>query len=476
MKDGIKFVCISTIILLVIGGINVGVVADGEHIQVLKRNCSSFSISESRDPSVVLLGDGEELDQEQWYSDSGFKIYGGHWAAQSFTPAADRVSKVCIMVNKTEKKSFSSEIIGCLKRFGGLGEKINDMMLYRAKRASSLDLGDITVSIRKDLYGSDLVSISLSKDRIPKYGAWIEFDFPDIYVKSGATYYIVVHASGGDEKHYYRWRYKSSNVYSFGYGFTSYDDGGNWNTQYSWDFAFTTYGIDDRDADGVVERWAVLVGISDYAGTEHDLVYCREDAIDMKNLLTRHGWQEDHIRVLTDSQATIDNIGFAIKQIDFKEDNDDIVLLQFSAHGGPRSLAVYPLDIFYASDLDKDLDKLESKNMALIFQSCHSGGLRDYLGQSGRVILAAAAKDEKAWVGNLGNTVFTYFLLEAFDGRADTNHDGWVSAEEAFYYAGPKTTEHEEKEPGYDPPQHPQIYDGYPTEENNTGELPITKV
>jgi len=30
MKDGIKFVCISTIILLVIGGINVGAIASGE--------------------------------------------------------------------------------------------------------------------------------------------------------------------------------------------------------------------------------------------------------------------------------------------------------------------------------------------------------------------------------------------------------------------------------------------------------------
>jgi len=420
-----------------------------------------------------LLGDGEELDQEQWYWDSGFKIYGSHWAAQSFTPAADRISKVCIMLNKTEKKSFYSEIIRCLKRFGGLREKINDMMLYMAKRASSLDLGDITVSIRKSLYGSDLVSISLSKDRIPKYGAWIEFDFPDTYVKSGATYYIVVHADGGDEKHYYRWMYKSSDVYGFGKGFISYDDGGSWNTQYSWDFAFTTYGIDDRDADGTVERWAILIGISNYKGTEHDLLYCREDAISMKNLLIRHGWRSDHIKLLTDSQATIERIEFAIKQIDFKEDNDDIVLLQFSGHGGESIIAVYPWDVFHASDLDKDLDKLESKNMALIFQSCGSGGLQDYLGQSGRVILAAAAKGESAWVGNLGNCVFIYFLLEAFDGQADTNHDGWVSAEEAFNYAAPKTTEYLER---YGKSLHPQIYDGYPTEENNTGELPITKI
>jgi len=52
---------------------------------------------------------------------------------------------------------------------------------------------------------------------------------------------------------------------------------------------------------------------------------------------------------------------------------------------------------------------------------------------------------------------------EAFDGPADSNHDGWVSAEEAFEYASPKTTE-------YKPNQHPQIYDGCP------GEVLITQI
>jgi len=472
-----RFVCIFTMVILMMGSIGMGGIASGKHVQAIKANCSSFSIDKPR-AAPALLG-GEELDQEQGYSDSSFKIYGSHWAAQSFTPAADRISKVCIMLNRTEKKSFYSEMVGCLKGFGGLREKINDMMLYMAKRvlrgesASSLDLGDITVSIRKDLYGSDLVSMSLSKDKVSKYAAWVEFDFSDISVTSGSTYYIVVHADGGDEKHYYSWRYKSFDVYGFGKGFTSIDGGGNWNTGYNWDFTFETYGIDDKDADGTVERWAILVGINDYSGTEYDRIYGRKDTMDMKNLLVDHGWRSDHIKLLTDSQATVEKIEFAIKQIDFKEDSDDIVLFQFSGHGGGNGIAVYPLDNFYASDLDKDLDKLESKNMALIFQSCGSGGLQDYLGQSGRVILAAAAKDETAWVGNLGNCVFIYFLLEAFDGRADINHDGWVSAEEAFYYAAPKTTEYLEK---YGKSQHPQIYDGYPTEENNSGELPITKV
>lgn len=416
-----------------------------------------------------LILDDEALDQEQMYSDSCFRIYGGHWAAQSFTPAADKISKICIMVNRSEK-SFSHDIAGFLRsNRGGIFSRIMSM-LNRIKAYSGL--GDITVSIRYDLYGSDLVSMSLSKDRVSKYPIWLEFDIPDTYVTSGSTYYIVVHAVGGDAEHFYSWMYKSSNVYKHGYGFISYDDGSNWNAQYNWDFTFRTYGIDEKDADGVVERWAILIGINNYPGGVPDLVYCREDAIAMKNLLIDHGWHSDHIKVLTDSRATVENIEFAIKQIDFQEDNDDIVLFQFSGHGSPSSIRVYDSSLG-ATKLDKDLDKLESQNMALIFCSCYSGGLIDYIGQSGRVILTVAARDETACPGALGNTPFIYFLLEAFEGRADTNHDNWVSAEEAYRYAAPKTTAYFEK---IHRSVHPQIYDGYPTEGNNTAELPITKV
>ncbi|OYT61298.1 hypothetical protein B6U81_03260, partial [Thermoplasmatales archaeon ex4484_30] len=87
-----------------------------------------------------------------------------------------------------------------------------------------------------------------------------------------------------------------------------------------------------------------------------------------------------------------------------------------------------------------------------------------YLAQSGRVILMSAKSDESCWQSyRLKNGIFTYFLVEAFDGPGDSNHDGWVSAEEAFEYASPKTTE-------YKPNQHPQIYDGCP------GEVLITQI
>lgn len=56
--------------------------------------------------TISLILNDEESDQEQEYSDSSFKIYGSQRAAQSFTPAANKISKIRIMLNKTEKKKF----------------------------------------------------------------------------------------------------------------------------------------------------------------------------------------------------------------------------------------------------------------------------------------------------------------------------------------------------------------------------------
>ena len=422
------------------------------------------------DPTVTLL---DELDQSQTSSNKNYKIYGGFWAAQSFKPSKEKITRVYILVNRTEKKSFSlPSMVGNKKHvgvtsLGGLKSLKNKGVSSQKKHVTS-DLGEITVSIRASLSGSDLTSKSLSPDEVPKNtnAGWVEFDLPDYTVSSGHTYYIVVHADGGDEKHYYNWRYIDYNRYSDGNAYVSNDGGSSWDVQ-SWDFAFKTYGgLVGEEPDGNVERWAVIVGISDYEGSENDVPYCDSDALDMKNVLISHGWKSDHIKILLNSEATGSNIRSAIRWMDSKEDEDDIVLFFFSGHGFyGNSIAVYPWNLFYMSRLDENMDKLGSKNMVLIFNSCFSGGFQNYLAQPGRVILMSSKSNEYSYMSlQLKNGIFTYFLLEGFAGSADSNHDGWVSAEEAFDYAAPKTTERAIK------PQHPQIYDGCP------GEVPITKV
>jgi hypothetical protein len=64
----------------------------------------------------------------------------------------------------------------------------------------------------------------------------------------------------------------------------------------------------------------------------------------------------------------------------------------------------------------------------------------------------------------LRNGVFTYYLVEGMAGLADDNSNGWVSGEECWGYAEPRTTD-------YNPMQHPQLYDGY-----GSGELDFLEI
>jgi uncharacterized caspase-like protein len=69
----------------------------------------------------------------------------------------------------------------------------------------------------------------------------------------------------------------------------------------------------------------------------------------------------------------------------------------------------------------------------------HDGFVQD-IRESGRVILMASGENESSLeTTSLGHGVFSYFMLEALRSEsADQNHNGWISAEEAFAYLRPK--------------------------------------
>ena len=428
----------------------------------------------------------DELDQEQPYSDSSYKIYGSYWAAQSFKPHKDKLTRVQILMNRTEKKkSFDSRLANPIhknidghgKGLGYLKKKIGLTRNVKTNPYVLDKVGDITLSIRKTLTGKDLTMKTLHPDEIREntYAYWVEFDFPDIEVECGETYFIVVHATGGEDnnrKSFYNWRYKSSDRYRDGKAYVSSDGGRSWTMESYWDFAFKTYGsLVGEEPDGVVDRWAVIVGVEHYQNRDRAW-FAANDAYDMKNVLINHGWNPNHIELLIDNEATEDAIRSKIQWMDDMDDGDDICLFFFSGHGGHGVVCTYE-GTLSGRELDRELDKLGSDGIAVIFDTCYSGSMESWLAQSGRVILMSSKSNEYSWPygGEIQNGIFVYFLVEGLEGNADVNNDKVVSAEEAFYYAEAKTIEFEENNP---PPegaiQHPQIYDGYP------GELKITQV
>ena len=72
---------------------------------------------------------------------------------------------------------------------------------------------DLTLSIRTDLSGGNLASASRDQSEIPNSITnleWINFDFTDITVTIGSTYYIVLETGYSDSLFYYAWGWKES--------------------------------------------------------------------------------------------------------------------------------------------------------------------------------------------------------------------------------------------------------------------------
>jgi hypothetical protein len=239
------------------------------------------------------------------------------------------------------------------------------------------------------------------------------------------------------------------------------------------------------ESDGNTEYWAVLIGV-DYAWcTEFWLhIPFDENAEQMKKmLLVSDHWQEDHIKVLTEEEATWVNIIEALRWLDKKDDGDDVSLVYYSAHGGNFNfeekwgikIDLWPWDEEDGYDeylttywsgkrlfapiwddlLNSLLDLLDSENVVVIIDACFSGGMIDSdksswitefsgeINNDNKVIVTSCGEQEYSFIDSNDGISFSYFIMEGLQGYADDiseggNGNGAVSIEEAFEYAEPK--------------------------------------
>jgi uncharacterized caspase-like protein len=99
---------------------------------------------------------------------------------------------------------------------------------------------------------------------------------------------------------------------------------------------------------------------------------------------------------LIDSDATKASIESAINQLDAKEDKNTLVVFSFSGHGGQvpdvapydeadgydEFIAAYDTtltgdNIILDDELNEWLSRLESEHVAVVIDSCNSGGMID---------------------------------------------------------------------------------------------------
>lgn len=263
-----------------------------------------------------------------------------------------------------------------------------------------------------------------------------------------------------------------------------------------------------RTGDGNTTYFAVMIVVGGGQGYYHHMFWGRRSANKMIKVLTNHGWQQETIKCLTEEEATTDAIFNTFQWLNNSgEDEDDVILFFIDGHGYNHTTDAPPIDEPDGKDeryfpwdeasngwswdkyiLDDELSmqfaKLNSKNIVIIIDTCHSGGFIDGtsdLCNSGRVILTSCDVNEAAGpiIAKM-QWLYPYYVTQGFKGRADKNSNDWVSAEEAFNYAHLPTMIRStifnilyyfiEPVPLT---QHPQLFDGWPTVENNQQELDI---
>ena len=259
------------------------------------------------------------------------------------------------------------------------------------------------------------------------------------------------------------------------------------------------YDVDSIEDESTL--WAVFITFGEPRRDE-------KNARDLCDILINHGWEENNIYHLQEKDATKEAILATPRWLnDSGADEDDLILFFFSMHGG-RTEDVPPLDEpddmdefivpykeeqrdVYDNIFDDELasvfEIIKSEKLILIFETCYSGGMIDGvndLRESGRVILTSSSEKESSYPIFLKNSwLFPYFLIKGLGGSADANSDGIISVEEPFKYAEKITIKrstiyafllfifHRSLFI-----QYPQLYDGWPSEENNEEELKLIKV
>jgi len=213
-------------------------------------------------------------------------------------------------------------------------------------------------------------------------------------------------------------------------------------------------------------KYAIVVGISDYYGTENDLQYSDDDAKDMVTALTTvYGFPRENIILLVSdyevNNATRNDIIDAISWLNGIVEEGDEVVFFYSGHGargkandGDKEIideAIVPWEctaesLIWDGELSTMFSTFKTSRIIFIFDSCYAGGMTD-LKAEGRIVVMACSESGLSYeFETLGNGQFTYYFVEQgiIYGNADIydhdkdgifNEGSDVVVEEAFDYA-----------------------------------------
>jgi len=209
----------------------------------------------------------------------------------------------------------------------------------------------------------------------------------------------------------------------------------------------TTYEVEYYTG-SAQDKWAVIIGISDYDGRANDLWNPHNDALEMREILTAYGYNWAFAR---DSAATKDNFELMLNWLIANEGPNSEVVFFYSGHGSRTTDGSWDTDVeadgndecivswdsraitdFYMAG---KFAAMESNHIATIYASCHSGGMFDEASETraGVLYIGAAEADQYGWdYLELENTLFFYYF-----GDQGILNGPYDNLQDAFWYARP---------------------------------------
>ena len=198
----------------------------------------------------------------------------------------------------------------------------------------------------------------------------------------------------------------------------------------------------------VPDKWALVVGISQFQDSSMNLQYPAKDATDFYNYLINEAhFAKDHVRLLLNEKATRENVLSQVgdRWLPRVVAPDDLVVIYISSHGSPSSMDVVGANYVVAHNTDKDQlyatgipmnefaqmiqQRVHTDRVVLILDACHSGaaktaskGLIRQAGfnadqipiGTGQLVICSSAPEQVSWESKrYANGVFTHHLIDS---------------------------------------------------------------
>lgn len=221
----------------------------------------------------------------------------------------------------------------------------------------------------------------------------------------------------------------------------------------------------DVDRNNAVKIWAVIVGVGRYEHMPY-LRYTDDDAYRFYSFLkspSGGALENNQVQVLIDEDATRDNILRTMRTTLHKADENDVVMFYFSGHGLEGSFIPSDYDGWnnrlYHEEIKKIMEDSRAKHKLVIGDACHSGSLTDisdsdflaaktpvhatlkkyyqaFENTEGGMAFMMSSKSEEVSLedGGLRSGIFSHFMIQGLNGKADLNDDKIISVKELYNY------------------------------------------